>query len=49
MDYSPWGRKESDNTEQLTHIQLNDTFRNRAVERGLRYLELLQKGNIDLS
>ena len=29
--------------------KLADTFKNRAVERGLRYLELLQKGNIDLT
>ena len=49
VDYSPWGRKESDTPEQLTHLQLNDTFGNRAAERELRYFELLQKGNIDLS
>ena len=25
-DYNPWGRKETDMTEQLTHTQLRETF-----------------------
>ena len=25
-DYNPWGRKETDLTERLTHTQLHETF-----------------------